>query len=325
VKIRAHPWLKTLFLFFDYRFPIQTMNENTMFRILSLIVAALMLLSSGAQAEITVTENVTYGKVGDIELKLDIAQPEGEGPFPAIVCIHGGGWYQGSRQGYGNQIREAAKRGYVAVTVSYRLMKFDTKNRETAKASPIFPAQIHDAKTSIRWLRGNAKKYRVDPKRIGVTGGSAGGHLSLLIGLTDAKAKLEGQGGYADQSSRVQAVVNVFGPTEMASGHDTSSVAWIYRLFMGGKPDEVPRTYKLGSPLTYVSKGDPPVLTLHGDQDTLVPIAQAKLLDAKMKKVGADHTLMIFKGQGHGFAGEHRMKATQAMWDFFEMHLKPSR
>ncbi len=113
------------------------------------------------------------------------------------------------------QIQEAAKRGYVAATISYRLMKYDEAKKETTTATPIFPAQIHDAKAAIRWVRANAKKYNVDPDRIGVTGGSAGGHLSLLVGLTDPASGLEGESGNPEQSSRVQAVVNVFGPTDM--------------------------------------------------------------------------------------------------------------
>ena len=144
-------------------------------------------------AEIVVEENITYGKAGDTELKLDLARPQGDGPFPAIVFIHGGGWYQGNRQGYRGQIQEAAKRGYVAATISYRLMQFDESKKETTTATPIFPAQIHDAKAAIRWLRANAKKYHVDPDRIGVTGGSAGGHLSLLGGLTDPCVELGGR------------------------------------------------------------------------------------------------------------------------------------
>ena len=276
-------------------------------------------------ADVTVEENLTYGQGGDAELKLDLARPEGEGPFPAIVFIHGGGWFQGNRQAYKSQIREAAQKGYVAATISYRLMQFDQKQKETTTAKPIFPAQIQDAKAAIRWLRANAGKYHVDPERIGVTGGSAGGHLSLLAGLADKKANLEGKGGHPDQSSRVQAVVNFFGPTEMASAYETSSVAWIFRLFMGGTPDEVPATYKAASPVTYVSQDDPPVLTLHGDRDKLVPIAQAKLLDEKMKAAGAPHTLIILEGQGHGFGGKAREKAAKAMWDFFEKHLKPGK
>jgi acetyl esterase/lipase len=286
-------------------------------------LTALCLIGSGhLSAEIVVEENLTYGKGGDTELKLDLARPQGEGPFPAIVFIHGGGWYQGGRQAYRTQIEQAAARGYVAATISYRLMTFDEENRETATAAPIFPAQIHDAKAAVRWLRANAEKYGVNPERIGVTGGSAGGHLSLLVGLADAAADLEGDGGHSDQSSRVQAVVNVFGPTDMARCYETSSVTWICRLFLGGTPAEAEPTYKAASPITYVSENNPPVLTLHGDQDALVPVEQANLLDEKMKAAGATHTLVILEGQGHGFRGEAQEKAMNAMWEFFDQHLK---
>jgi acetyl esterase/lipase len=193
------------------------------------------------------------------------------------VFIHGGGWSGGNRQAYRGQIQEAAKRGYVAATISYRLMQFDQAKKETTTATPIFPAQIHDAKAAIRWVRAHAEKYQVDPDRIGVTGASAGGHLSLLVGLTDPSSGLEGDSGNPDQSSRVQAVVNVFGPTDMASCYEKSSVAWIFRLFLGGTPsDEAAERYKAASPLTYVSQDDPPVLTLHGDMDALVPVEQAR-------------------------------------------------
>lgn len=274
-------------------------------------------------AEITVEEGITYSKVGDVELKLDLARPEGDGPFPAIVCIHGGGWAGGERSHFRPHIEEAAKRGYVAVTISYRLMKADRDDLETAKAEPIFPTQVHDCKAAVRWLRANAENYHVDNKRIGVTGASAGGHLSLMIGLTDPSDKLEGNGGHADQSSRVQAVVNIFGPTEMVSEFQESNVSFLMRLFMGGTPEEVPETYKAGSPATYVSKDDPPVLTIHGDKDELVPVAQARLLDEKMKAVGATHELLILEGQGHGFREEAEKKSRRAMWEFFEKHLKP--
>jgi acetyl esterase/lipase len=201
-------------------------------------------------------------------------------------------------------------------------MQYDEAKKETTTATPIFPAQIHDAKAAVRWVRANAKKYRVNPDRIGVTGGSAGGHLSLLVGLTDPASGVEGESGNPGQSSRVQAVVNVFGPTDMAFCYEKSSVAWIFRLFMGGTPAEAAERYKAASPITYVSQDDPPVLTLHGDQDALVPVEQAKALDEKMKTAGASHTLMVFEGQGHGFGGEHGKKASDATWEFFDRHLK---
>ncbi len=295
----------------------------TMSRLIWLCTLGLMTPFSLARAETTLHEGLVYAKVGETELQLDVAIPDGPGPFPSIVFIHGGGWYAGNRQGYRDDIEAAAKRGYVAATISYRLMQFDESRKENTTASPIFPAQLHDCKAAIRWLRAHAGQYRVDPDRIGVTGGSAGGHLSLLVGLTDANAKLEGEAGNLEQSSRVQAVVNVFGPTEMTQCEATSSVDWIFRLFLGGEPEQAAATYSEASPLTYVSSDDPPVLTLHGDQDKLVPIAQAKLLDEKMKAVGAQHRLIVFEGAGHGFSGKFRQDSEQAMWDFFDLHLHP--
>lgn len=282
-----------------------------------------LMISSAHCDEVQVEKDIIYGKGGDIELQLDLARPEGEGPFPVIVFIHGGGWYQGNRQGHLDDIQEGARRGYVAATVSYRLMQFDEAQKETTIATPNFPAQVHDVKAAIRWLRANADKYHVDPNRIGVTGQSAGGHLSLMLGLTDAEDELEGEGGHPEQSSRVQAVVNVFGPTEMKSCYEGSAVSWIFRLFTGGTPEEVPETYREASPVTYVTEDDPPILTLHGDKDQLVPITQATMLDERMKEAGADHTLLILEGAGHGFGGEHQQQAQDAMWAFFDKHLKP--
>jgi acetyl esterase len=269
-----------------------------------------------------VVEDVIYSTVGGQELTLDIARPDGDGPFPAIVFIHGGGWYLGSSKDYRPQIEEAARRGYVAASISYRLMEFDESQKETTTATDAFPAQIHDAKAAIRWLRANARSYHIDPDHIGVTGRSAGGHLSLMIGLTDAESGLEGQSGNLDQSSRVQAVVNVFGPTDMNSIVKTSSVAWIFRLFMGGTPDAVAETYRAASPNVWASTDDPPVLTLHGAQDKAVPLPQAKSLDDQMKSVGASHTLTVFESQRHGFDRVYRRKELDAMWAFFHEHLR---
>ena len=295
-----------------------------LYSVLSLLLVISAMVFPLHAAEIQVEKDLVYGQGGEVDLKLDLARPaEGDGPFPAIVFIHGGGWFGGDRAGYAGQIEEAARRGYVAVTISYRLMQFDNAKKETATATGNFPTQIHDAKAAVRWLRANAAKYKVDPDRIGVTGGSAGGHLSLLVGLTNAESKLDGESGNPDQSSRVQAVVNVFGPTEMVSCYEHSSVVWIFRLFLGGTPTEAVANYQLSSPVTFVSKDDPPVLTLHGDRDELVPVQQAELLDEKMKAAGAQHTLMVFKGQGHGFQGDCAGQAAKAMWDFFELNLKP--
>jgi dipeptidyl aminopeptidase/acylaminoacyl peptidase len=182
---------------------------------------------------------------------------------------------------------------------------------------------VHDVKADVRWLRANAAKYKVNPDRIGATGGSAGGHLSLMLGVTDPSHKLEGEGGHTDQSSRVQAVVNYFGPTDMKHLAETSpGAAPIVATFLNGAPDAATENYRASSPITYVSKDDPPVLTIHGTADKLVPPDQAELFDEALREAGGAHTLLLLEGQGHGFPGEAGLKAQSAMYEFFDKHLK---
>jgi acetyl esterase/lipase len=290
--------------------------------VLSAIVLALAIAPVTA-GEITVVPNLTYATVGEVNLQLDLAMPkEGDGPFPAIVFIHGGGWSGGSRHAFRMKMEEAARRGYVAATVSYRLTQPD---KETGKPKEPFPAQIHDCKAAIRWLRAHADEYKIDPQHIGVTGASAGGHLSLLVGLTDKSDKLEGDEGHLDQSSRVQAVVNIFGPTDLSICYQSSPGAvGFLKAFCAGTPEDARDQYLAGSPIQYVSRDDPPVLTVHGDKDTLVPPAQARILDERMKAAGAKHELMILPEQGHGFQGDAAKKADDAAWDFFAKYLRPS-
>ena len=269
---------------------------------------------------VVVEEDVVYGTGGDVELQLDLARPaEGEGPFPGIVYVHGGGWRVGSRGTYYDDIQRAAQRGYVAITVTYRLT--DPDDNKVARHP--FPAQIEDAKCGVRWLRTNAAKYRVDPNRIGATGASAGGHLSLMLGVTDDSHNLEGEGGHSEVSSRVQAVVNYFGPTDMATLYAANDVtAELSVSLLQGTPDEQPDAYALASPVTHASGDDPPILTIHGDSDRLVPPDQATDFDEAMRTAGAEHTLMLIEGAGHGFRGEDGARAEAATFEFFDRHLK---
>ncbi len=284
-------------------------------------------------AEVVVEKDIVYGTGGGKDLKLNLARPEHpNGLLPAIVYIHGGGWRYGDRKDYQTEIEEAARRGYVAVTVTYRLSDPDP----SGKPRNPFPAQIEDVKCAIRWLRANAEKYHVDPDRMGATGGSAGGHLSLLVGVTGTglgpfaapqangrHANFEGNGGHAGISSRVQAVVNYFGPTDLARLHATSKrAAGLLENLLDGPPEKAAALYKAASPITYVSKDDPPTLTIHGTADPVVPVEQATEFDAAMKKAGASHTLLLLEGEQHGFTRKGSQTAREATFKFFDAHLK---
>jgi acetyl esterase/lipase len=261
-----------------------------------------------------VEEGIIYGQTDDFELSLDLARPtKGGGPYPALIFIHGGWWRAKSRKDYAQNIRKAAERGYVAITVDHRL----TSATKGGKVRYPFPAQVHDVKCAARWLRANAKKYNIDPKRIGAVGWSSGGHLALMLGLTDSSDKLEGKCGKMRYSSNVQAVVNLAGITELESCYHGSRVGKLpIQKLLGGTPDEIPQSYKTASPISFVSKDDPPVLTIQGDEDPYVPPSQAVLLDNKMKDVGASHSLILMKDQGHVVVVD------DTVWDFFDAHLK---
>jgi len=272
--------------------------------------------STSQEQTVILEEGIVFATVDGVDLKLDLARPgKGKGPYPALVFIHGGGWFAGSRQT--TYIKRAAERDYVAMSVDYRL----TSVKDGPKTKYPFPAQLHDIKCAVRWLRANAEKYRIDPARIGAFGLSAGGHLALLLGLTDSSDGIEGDCGYLNFSSRVQAVVNLSGPTDLASFFETrhvdkNKIMWL----IGGSLEEMPDKYRQASPTTYVSGDDPPVLTVHGDQDKTVPPQQAQLLDRKMKEIGVSHTLIMQKEVGHG--GNINMSTDYPVWNFFDKHLK---
>ena len=152
------------------------MKRTVLVASLAFILIALLILAVARHRgfEIAIERDLTYGKGGDTELKLDLAMPKtGDGPFPAVVFLHGEGWRAGNRQQMNHFIEGMARLGYVSITVDYRLVP-------TAR----FPAQVEDCKAAVRWLRANAKKYRVRPDRIGVVGFSAGGHLASMLGVT---------------------------------------------------------------------------------------------------------------------------------------------
>ena len=275
-------------------------------------------------------EDIIYGYADTLALKLNMAIPSKEqfssSKFPTIIFIHGGGWKEGHRSAYNRQIVRAAKRGYVAVTISHRLTAV---TNEHGKPLYPWPAAIHDCKAAVRFLRHVSEKYKIDPDKIGITGASSGGHLALLIGVSDPTHNLEGDVKLPsnDQfvreiSSRVQAVVNISGPTEMVSCYEAPIVTPYLTSFLEGSPNDNREGYRKSGPIHYVSKDDPPIMTIHGELDEVVPVAQAHMLDQKLKEVGMNHVLKIYKGEGHIFKAPAAKESWDEFYRFFDRHLK---
>lgn len=263
--------------------------------------------------QVQMEKDLIYGKGGQTELKLDLAMPkDGAGPFPAVVCVHGGGWRGGSRTDLTKTIEMLAGRGFVAVAVTYRLVP-----------TAAFPAQIEDCKASVRWLRANAKKYKIDPDRIGAIGMSAGGHLVSLLGTTVKEDGLEGSGGNAEFSSGVQAVISFFGPSDLSerTWNPDLEKALIEPL-VGGPFADRPELFKKASPVTYVRKGAPPFLLFHGTADKVVPVSQSRILAEKLKAAGASVKLVEIEGADHGWAGPKLLETIEQSVKFLEEQLK---
>jgi acetyl esterase/lipase len=270
-------------------------------------------LSADAPGEAVVEKGIEYSNPDGQHLQLDLARPKtGDGPFPAILCIHGGGFRAGTRDGYDGLIARFAQRGYVAVTITYRLApKYQ------------FPAAVHDTKAAVRWLRANAAKYHIDPERIGVTGGSAGGHLAQFLGVTAGVKEFEGQGGNPEQSSAVSCVVNYFGPSDFTKSYGKSvDAAEVLPLFLGGNLETARVKHIRSSPLYWVTPDAAPTLCIHGTEDKYVAYEQAVWLVDRLKTSAVEAELLTMKGAGHGFKGKDAEVAEQAMMAFFDGHLK---
>lgn len=280
-----------------------------------------------------------------------------EAPLPVVIWVHGGGWETGTKDA--SPAARLVPYGYAAVSISYRF----------SQVAP-YPAQIHDCKAAVRWVRAHAKEYNFDPDRIGVWGASAGGHLVALLGTTAGEQELEGDvGGNLEQSSAVQAVCDWFGPTDiiklcrMASGENADEAsqprpdlvvpqraqpepkpgvqaeppaspqgtaeprkrprivtpAPIRKLFGGVLKDKLELAV-LANPITFVDKSDAPVLIVHGDSDSLVPLDQSTLFKNALERSGVRVTLHVVKGGGHGFWNDELLGIVRT---FFDETLRP--
>lgn len=258
--------------------------------------------------------DLVFARPGDEVLRLDMALPaEGAGPFPAVVCLHGGGWTGGSRKQMAQTLEVLARRGYVAVAPDYRLAP---RHR--------FPACLHDCKAAVRWLRANAGAHRIDPRRVAVVGLSAGGHLACLLGVTGGDASLEGSGDNAGHSSAVQAVVSLGGPVDLASEAMWSEEVLKRNLepLFGGGPKTHLDAYRQASPLRHELRQPPPFLLVHGTADKVVPAEQVREMGSRLRAACGQAELLLLEGEGHTWAGAALLRSIDTMLTFLDETLK---
>ncbi|MHC1785440.1 MAG: alpha/beta fold hydrolase [Anaerolineaceae bacterium] len=259
--------------------------------------------------------DITYGR--DAAQKMDIYYPTNQSAaMPAVVYVHGGGWVEGDKSSLEakSYIEELLNRGYVVFSLNYRL----------APEHP-FPAQIQDVKSALRAIRAGSNEFRIDPERTGIFGSSAGGHLASLAGVTSPTDGFE-QGENLDQSSQVQAVVDLFGPTDinLITLPEIDNV--ICQTF--GNHATPSEEYRLASPTAHTTADDPPFLIIHGDMDRVVPLDQSQLLYETLRKAGVSAELLVVKNGGHGFFPQDEAikpsndEISIKIADFFDRYLK---
>jgi acetyl esterase/lipase len=253
---------------------------------------------------VEVIKDIEYGRAGDTPLLLDMYIPDTpiSAPTPAVIWIHGAASRQGDKAHDYDSRRSTswAQHGFLVISINYRLIK-------AAIGSDAFRAElrncVEDCKCAVRWLRANAEKYNVDPERIGVSGHSAGGHLAMMVGCADETAGLEGDGGWEEYSSRVQAVVSYAGAIRPKSDRTC--------------------------PVNHVTDDDPPLLLVHGELDPTVPIESAEQMYEAYQQAGLEATLVRVREAGHGFQQENISPSPdeieQIVLDFFIEHLVVTR
>ncbi len=267
-------------------------------------------------ANAAIQRDLVYKRINGTVLTLDLYCPKKvSGSLPVIVWIHGNGWSRGRKERC--PAVTLVQDGYAAASIDYRL----------TTTAP-FPAQIEDCKAAVRWLRANASTYHLDPDHIGVWGHSAGGHLAALLGTSGGVRELEGTGDNMSYSSRVQAVCDVSGPSDLvrlyleasqSRGDKSGKVMSDVAALVGGSAEKNVTTATAASPIHYVSKDDPPFLIIHGENDATIPVTQAESFAAALKAAGVETTLEIANGRGHGFGGPKFQPMIKA---FFDKYLK---
>lgn len=274
---------------------------------LATMVFSLLCGADGRAAEsnrVEIIRDIEYARVGAVALRLDLHLPRGPVRSPLIVWVHGGAWRAGSKKDM--PLAKLVGDGYAVASVDYRL-----------STEAKFPAQVHDLKAAVRFLRGHGDEWKLPVKKILVAGDSAGAHLAALVGVLNGNAELEGKiGTDLKQSSDVQGILSFYGGANLttilkqSTPHGLSVRVPALELLLGGQPEDVPELARLASPIFHVDKNDPPLLLLHGDQDPQMPVNQSLELRGAYEKVKAPVQLEIVHGAVHGgamFYDEERM------------------
>lgn len=236
--------------------------------------------------EIVAIRDIEYKRVDDISLQLDLYKLKNlQKPAPVMIFIHGGAWKSGKRSDYLAYLLDYARKGYVTITLSYRLAK-------VAK----FPAAVQDVNCAVQWVRDHASEYGIDAHRMVLIGGSAGGHLAMMAGYAEDEP-LFNEGCHTANSAKVKAVVNLYGVADLTTTE--SKIRKEPMNFIGSKYDEKPEMYRMASPRFFISPDDPPTLTFHGTIDSIVPVSQSDSLNNWLKKAGVPHDYHRLKGWPH--------------------------
>ena len=272
-----------------------------------------------------VVGNQTYATANGRELKLDVYLPyEPPATMPVVMVIHGGGWVIDTRESASLTALPYMQMGFAVVNIDYRLAK-----------EALAPAAVEDALCALQWVGRNAKRYHFDLDKVVVTGASAGGHLALATGMIPSDSPLTNQcahneptwsGPYTNPAPKVAAIVNWFGITDVADMLQGPNIRSYAVSWFGSLSDRMALARTL-SPLTYVRAGGPPVLTIHGDKDPLVPYAHALRLKQAMDKAGQKNQLVTIPGGGHGgFSPEQQLSSFETVRTFLrELGIVPAQ